>query len=108
MDGRVIGPDNVRTECFRQPFWPDGSIKTLLPATRSLEVRAKGKVLVLLCFFVRFFVNDFSTTRGRFTPNFARGRILVPDVSSPLLGVSGPRGAEKGGVNGEFWHFGGF
>jgi len=36
---------------------------------------------------------------GRFTPNFARGRTLVPGVSSPLLGVSAPppRGAEKGG-----------
>ena len=40
----------------------------------------------------------------------------VPDVSSPLLGVGGPRWAEKGaneifvtmGVNGEFLHFGGF
>ena len=31
-------------------------------------------------------------------PNFACGRTLVPDVSSPLLGVSSPRGgAEKGG-----------
>ena len=58
----------------------------------------------------------FSTTHGPITPNFACGRTLVPDVSSPLLGVSGPRGAEKGGnetfvtigVNGEFLHFGGF
>ena len=41
---------------------------------------------------------------------------MVPDVSSPLLGVGGPRRAEKGaneifvtmGVNGEFLHFGGF
>jgi len=53
---------------------------------------------------------------GWFTPNFACGHTLVPDVSSLLLGVSGPRGAEKGGnemfvtigVNGEFLHFGGF
>ena len=53
---------------------------------------------------------------GQFTPNFARGRILVPNVSSPLLGVGGPRRAEKGGneifvtmgLNGEFMHFGGF
>jgi len=43
-------------------------------------------------------------------------RTLVLDVSSPLLGVGGPRRAEKGaneifvtmGVNGEFLHFGGF
>jgi len=47
---------------------------------------------------------------GRFKPNFACGRTLVPDVSSPLLGVSGPRLAEKGeneifvtiGANGGF------
>jgi len=53
---------------------------------------------------------------GRFTPNFACGRTLVPNVSSPLLAVGGPRRAEKGaneifvtmGVNGEFLHFGGF
>ena len=53
---------------------------------------------------------------GQFTPNFASGRTLVPNVSSPLLGVGGPRRAEKGeneifvtmGVNGEFLHFGGF
>ena len=51
---------------------------------------------------------------GRFTPNFVSGRTLVPDVSSPLLGVSGPRGAEKRcnvifvtvRVKGEFFHFG--
>jgi len=51
----------------------------------------------------------------RFTPKFACGRTLVPDVSLPLLGVS-IRGAEKGGneifvtmgVKGEFLHFGAF
>ena len=70
----------------------------------------------MFVFFVCFFVNDFSTTAGRFTPNFARGRALVLDVSSPLLGVSGPQRTEKGGneifvtirVNGKFFHFGGF
>jgi len=30
-------------------------------------------------------------------PNFACGRTLVPGMSSLLLGVSGPRGAKKGG-----------
>ena len=34
---------------------------------------------------------------GRFTPNFACGRTLVPDVSFPLLGVSGPPGGGKKG-----------
>ena len=33
---------------------------------------------------------------GRFTPKFACGRTLVSDVSSPLLGVSGPRARKKG------------
>ena len=33
---------------------------------------------------------------GQFTPNFAHGRTLVPNVSSPLLGVGCPRRAEKG------------
>ena len=33
---------------------------------------------------------------GRFTPKFACRRTLVPDVSSPLLEVGGPRRAEKG------------
>ena len=54
-------------------------------------------------------------TVGLFKPNFACGRTLVPNVSAPLLGVGGPRRAEKGemkflllGVNGEFLHFGGF
>ena len=80
---------------------------------------AKGEVFGLLyvCLFVCLFVNDFSTTRG---PIHAKVRLraytLVPDVSSPLLGVGGPQRAEKGaneifvtmGVNGEFLHFGGF
>jgi len=67
--------------------------------TRHSLVRAKGEVLVLLYVFLvcSFFVNDFSTTRGPIQANFACGRTLVPDVCSPLLGVNGPRRAEKGG-----------
>ena len=76
--------------------------------------RANGEVFVLL--YVCLFVNDFSTTRRPIHAKFACGRTLVPDVSSPLLGVGGPRRAEKGaneifvtiGVNREFLHFGGF
>ena len=68
------------------------------------------------CSFVRFLSTISRQPAGQFTPNFARGRTLVPNVSSPLLGVGGPRQAEKGGneifvtmgVNGEFLHFGGF
>ena len=66
--------------------------------------RANGEVFVLLYMFV---CSSTSTKCGR---------TLVPDVSFPLLGVGGPRRAEKGaneifvtiGVNGEFLHFGGF
>jgi len=73
--------------------------------------------VVFLVFFFAFFVNDFSTTRGPIHAKVCmRAYTLVPDVSSPLLGVSGPRGARKGGneifvtigVNGEFLHVGGF
>ena len=78
---------------------------------------AKGEVFGLL--YVCLFVCSSTISRqpaGRFTPKFACRRPLVPDVSSPLLGVGGPRRAEKKaneifvtmGVNGEFLHFGGF
>ena len=75
----------------------------------------KGEVLVLLyVFFVRSTISR--QPEGRFTSKFACVRTLVPDVSSPPLGVGGPRRAEKGaneifvtmGVNGEFWQFGCF
>ena len=81
---------------------------------------AKGEVFVLLYVFLYFCMYVRSTISrqpaGRFTPKFACRRTLVPDVSSPLLGVGGPRRAKKGaneifvtmGVNGEFLHFGGF
>ena len=82
---------------------------------------AKGEVFVLLyvCFFLFFlFVRSTISQQpaGRFTPYFACGRSLGRDVFSPLLGVGGPRRAEKEaneifvtmGVNGEFLHFGGF
>jgi len=67
--------------------------------TRHSLVRVKGEVFVLL--FVFFVCSLFLSTisrqpAGRFTPKFACGRILDPDVSSPLLGVSGPRGRKKG------------
>ena len=77
--------------------------------------RAKGEVFGLLyvCLFVRSTISR--QPAGRFTPKFACRRPLVPDVSSPLLGVGGSRRAGKGaneifvtmGVNGEFLHFGG-
>ena len=70
------------------------------------------------CFTVCLFVWSTISQQpaGRFTPYFARTRSLGRDVSSPLLGVGGPRRVEKEaneifvtmGVNGEFLHFGGF
>ena len=68
--------------------------------TRHSLVRAKGEVFVLLHvrLFVCFLFVLLSTISrqpvGRFTPNFACGRTLGPDVSSPLLGVTGPRPRE--------------
>jgi len=84
--------------------------------TRHSLVRAKGEVFVLL--YVFLFVRSTISRQpaGRFKPSIACGRILVPNVSSPLLGVSGPWRTEKWGneifvtmgVTGEFLHFGGF
>jgi len=54
-----------------------------------------------VCFFSVFLLVRSTISQqsaGRFTPKFACGRTLVPDVSSPLLGVSGRRGAEKGQI----------
>ena len=88
----------------------------LLIITRHSLVRG---ISFTVCFFFvcsLFLSTIFRQPAGLFKPNFACGGTLVPDVSSPLLGVGGPRRAEKGGneifvtmgVNGEFLHFGGF
>jgi len=81
---------------------------------------AKGEVFVLLyvCFSVFLFVRSTISQQpaGRFTPYFACGRSVGRDVSSPLLGVGGPRRAEKEANEifvtmesmGNFLHFGGF
>ena len=84
--------------------------------TRHSLVERRARYLFYFCSFVRFLSTFSRQPAGQFTPNFARGRTLVPYVSSPLLGVGGPRRAEKVaneifvtmGVNGEFLHFGGF
>ena len=84
--------------------------------TRHSLVRAKGEVLVLLYVFLFVWSTISQQPAGRFKPSFACWRILVLNVSSPLLGVSGPRRTEKVGneifvtmgVNGEFLHFGDF
>ena len=71
-------------------------------------------------FFFVFFLFVRSTISqqpaGRFTPYFACRRSRGRDVSSPLLGVGGPRRAEKEANEifvtmesmGNFLHFGGF
>ena len=68
----------------------------LLPAIRSLE--RKARYLFYFCCFVRFLSTISRQPAGQFTPNFACRRTLVPNVSSPLLGVGGPRQAEKGKI----------
>jgi len=94
-------------------------LAVFLFCTRHSLVRAKGEGEVFVLLYVCFFSVRSTTSRqpaGRFTPMFACGRALVPDVSSPLLRVSGPPGGGKGGneifvtigVNGKFLHFGGF
>ena len=83
---------------------PSASVSSDLKAlyksviTRHSLVRAKGEVLVLLFFFKFLFVRSTISrqSEGRFTPKFACGRTLVSDVSSPLLGVSGPGARKKG------------
>ena len=85
---------------------PSASVSSDLKAlyksviTRHSLVRAKGEVLVLLFFFKFLFVRSTISrqSEGRFTPKFACGSTLVlPDVSPPLLWVSGPGGRKKGG-----------
>jgi len=86
--------------------------------TRHSLVRAKVEVLVLLyvSLFVRFFVNDFSTTRGPIRAKVCmRAYSGSGYVFSPFWGLATPRGRNRGneifvtiGVNGEFLHFCGF
>ena len=80
-------------------FVSSKSYKTLSTIiTRHSLVRAKGEVFVLLLLFCSFFLSTISRQPvGQFTPNFACRRTLVPNVFSPLLGVGGPRRAEKWG-----------
>ena len=90
-----------------------------MPLGKAIWNANGGFVSVLLTHLLFFLFVRSTISRqhaGRFTLKFACRRTLVPDVSSPLLAVGGPRRAEKGaneifvtmGVNGEFLHFGGF
>jgi len=69
----------------------------ILFITRHSLVEQKARYLFYFCCFVRFLSTIYRQPAGQFTPNFACGRTLVPNVSSPLLGVGGLRRAEKGG-----------
>ena len=80
--------------------------------TRHSLVRAKGEVLVLLCFFVRFFCQRFlDNTRADSRQILYAGILWFPMCLLPFWGLVAPRGMEKGGneifvtigVNGEFW-----
>ena len=65
--------------------------------TRLSLVRAKGEVFVLLYVFLFAFLSTISPLpAGRFTPNFACGRTLVPDLSSPFWGLAAPGGGKRG------------
>ena len=87
------------TACFLFGCYP--------PFARYSEGR---RISFTVCFLFAFLSTISRHPAGRFKPNFVCGRTLVPDVSSPLLGVCGPRRAEKDaneisvtmGVNGEF------
>jgi len=93
--------EGLKTHLFTRAYGPVRILllkSILLPAIRSSERRAR--YLFYCMFFSCLFAFLLTISRqpaGRFTPNFACGRTLVPDVSSPLLGVSGPRGGRKKG-----------
>jgi len=95
------------------------SINTVLVLLYVFSRHSRSELARYLFYYMFFLFVRSTISRqpaGRFTPKFACGRSLVPDVSSPLLGVGSPRpGGKKGneifvtmGVNGEFLHFGGF
>ena len=71
-----------------------------VPRGKAIWNANGGFVSVLLTHLFVFLFAFMSTISrqpaGQFTPNFACGHTLVLDVSSPLLGFSGPRGAKKG------------
>jgi len=83
--------------------------KSCLECEWRVCVSSTDALVVFVCLFVRSTISR--QPAGRFTPKFACGRTLVPDVSSPILGVGGSRRAEKEaneifvsmGVNGEFF-----
>jgi len=70
--------------------------------TRHSLVRAKGEVFVLLCFFgifVRFFVNDFSTTRWPIHAKFCTRAYSGSGCVFSPLGLAASRGWKRGKLN---------
>ena len=84
--------------------------------TRHSLVERRARYLFYFCCFGRFFVNDFSTTRGPIHAKFCMRAYSGSEcVFSPFVGWPPPAGGKRGkwifftmGVNGEFLHFGGF
>ena len=71
----------------------------LLPAIRSLERRAR--YLFYFCCFVRFFVNDFSTTRGPIDAIFCMRAYSGSECVFSPFGGWRPPASGKGGK----WNF---
>jgi len=92
----VIVLHSITVVCLRL-LTVGASVFCLLPVPAISSLERKARYLFYFCCFVRFFVSTISRQpAGQIMPNFACGRTLVPNVSSPLLGVGGPRRAEKG------------
>jgi len=78
--------------CISTPaFFIPSLLLTLLPAIRSLERR--GRYLFYCMFFVLFFVNDFSTTRGPIHAIFWFRMCLLP-----FWGLAAPGGLKRRNV----------
>ena len=72
-----------------------GFVTHLLPAIRSLE--RKARYLFYFCCYVRFFVNDFSTTRGQIHAKFCMLAYSGSEcVFSPFGGWRPPAGGKRG------------
>ena len=74
----------------------DNIFVVLLPAICSLERRARYLFYCMFFLFVRFFVNDFSTTRGSIRDKFCMRAYCGSGCVFSSLGVSGPGGGKRG------------
>ena len=84
----------TQTSFVPHAFW----IQLLLPAIRSLE--RKARYLFYFCCFVRFFVNDFSTTLRPIHAKFCMRAYSGSEcVFSPFGGWRPPAGGKRGKWN---------